>query len=69
VRCCIEINHGYYDSGASLEADVWYTRMETPEEVAARIAKDKADRERRKQAEEAQERRKLAALKAKYGES
>lgn len=68
VRCSIEIDHGFHDSGASLDADVWYTRMETPEEVAARIAKDKADREAYKRRQEADERRKLAALKAKYGE-
>ena len=67
VRCSIE-HESDYDSPGYVSADVWYTRMETPDEVMARIAKDKADREAYKRREESEERRKLAALKAKYGE-
>jgi hypothetical protein len=66
---CIELDSGYYDSGATLEAYVY--RMETDEEWAERERRQREDEAARaalaRQQTEASERQLLAQLKAKYG--
>lgn len=53
--------HAYYDSGTA-EIIIEYTRDETPEEIDAR----EYEAQRQASNKEAQERKTLAALKAKY---
>ena len=62
ARCCIDAYTEYEDAYPSIE--VWYTRPATQEEIAEVEKKAK----QKKRFIEAEERRKLKELMAKYGE-
>ncbi len=62
----IEYERDPYDGGGWLRFSVFYTREQTPAEVAEEAAKEKAQAEAYARQREAQERAALAALKAKY---
>lgn len=66
VRFEILHDGGYFDSGSSVSVKAWYDRPKTTTEVVAEEA-ERTERARQDQLHnEAQERRLLATLKAKY---